>query len=141
MKRNGKRLHVVTPVFVDEIPLSPEHGKLYLSFPYRAMIHLCACGCGAKISTPLHPTMWQVQFDGKTVTLHPSVGNWSERCQSHYIIRNNRVLWAEGYSQEKIRQTRKKQKCDLAEYYETKEGKETPPSTIWTKLRKLFIRR
>ena len=29
-----------------------------------------------------------------TVSLHPSIGNWSFPCRSHYWIRGNRVVWA-----------------------------------------------
>ena len=35
MKRKRRRLHELTPEFVDEIPGTPEHGKLYLSCRYR----------------------------------------------------------------------------------------------------------
>ena len=41
-------------------------------------------------------------FDGKTVSLHPSIGNWSFACRSHYWVRNNRVQWAEDWSKERI---------------------------------------
>ena len=43
----------LVPEFCDEIPHELEHGKLYLAPQYRAAVHLCACGCGTKISTPL----------------------------------------------------------------------------------------
>ena len=116
MKRK-RRLDELTPDFVDEIPGVPEHGKLYLSCRYRAAVHLCACGCGAKISTPLHPTGWRLLYDGESVSLRPSVGNWSEKCQSHYVIKNNKVLWAARFPRDKIRRIREQRHRDLEDYY------------------------
>ena len=122
-----KRLHELCPEFVEEIPASPEPGKLYVACRYRAVIHLCACGCGAKISTPLHPTGWRISFDGDTVSLHPSVGNWSEKCQSHYHIRDNQVLWGGRISRSRVRDIRRQRDWELDRYYNLKEDG-TPPS-------------
>jgi hypothetical protein len=36
------------------------------------------------------------------VSLDPSIGNWSFPCRSHYWIRNNKVRWAENWSQARI---------------------------------------
>jgi hypothetical protein len=44
--------------------------------------------------------------DGKTVSLDPSIGNWSFPCQSHYWIRNNRIKWAPKWSREQIERGR-----------------------------------
>jgi len=41
-------------------------------------------------------------YDGRTVTLSPSVGNWQKECGSHYIIDQNRVRWARRWSAEEI---------------------------------------
>lgn len=115
--RRKRRLGDIKPEFVDEIPKKPEHGKLYLSCRYRAAIHLCACGCGAKISTPLHPTGWRLSYNGESVSLSPSVGNWSEKCQSHYVIKDNRVLWAGQLPRDKIQHIREQRHRDLEDYY------------------------
>ena len=32
-------------------------------------------------------------FDGRTISLNPSIGNWSYPCRSHYWIKGNRVVW------------------------------------------------
>ena len=136
-----RKLDEVTPEFVDEIPRVPEHGKLYLSCRYRAAVHLCACGCGAKISTPLHPTGWRLSFDGETVTLSPSVGNWSEKCQSHYVIKDSRILWADALPRDKIRRIRKQRDRELKEYYGVHRRPNAPPAPpakgFWAKLRDL----
>ena len=117
MKRTRRRLNELTPEFVDEIPGSPEHGRLYLSCRYRAAVHLCACGCGTKISTPLHPTGWRLSYDGESVSLNPSVGNWSEKCQSHYVIKDSRVLWGDQLPRDKIWRIREQRHRDLEDYY------------------------
>lgn len=88
--------------FVEFIPEKPEPGTLYISIRYRTGTHLCCCGCGNVVVTPISPTDWKITLDGKTVSLHPSIGNWSFPCQSHYWIRNNRVDWAPKWSREQI---------------------------------------
>lgn len=88
--------------FVEFVPERIEDGVVYVSIPYATAIHRCACGCGHEVVTPLSPTDWRVIFDGKSVSLDPSIGNWSFDCQSHYFIRKNRVLWCEKWSKERI---------------------------------------
>ena len=111
------RLHQITPEFVDEIPHELDCEKLYVCGRYRAVKHLCACGCGAAINTPLHPTGWTLICDGVSVSLWPSIGNWSEKCQSHYWIRNNRVDWAPKWSRREIRETRRARDLELDRYF------------------------
>jgi len=92
--------------FVDHAPDRLEAGVLYISLPYKTMIHLCPCGCGHEVVTPLSPTGWALIFDGETVSLHPSVGNWSFACQSHYWIDHGRVRWSWKWSEERIARAR-----------------------------------
>jgi len=88
--------------FVEFIPDVIEEGKIYVSIDYATTVHKCACGCGKEVVTPLSPTDWKLIFDGKTVSLDPSIGNWSFPCRSHYWIRNNQVRWAEDWSQSRV---------------------------------------
>jgi Family of unknown function (DUF6527) len=88
--------------FVEFIPDALEEGALYVSIPYTTAAHLCACGCGHEVVTPLSPTDWQLIFDGETVSLKPSIGNWSFPCQSHYWIERNHIRWAPRWSREQI---------------------------------------
>lgn len=97
------KLRRIEPVFVDEIPRRLEPGKLYVCCRYRAVKHLCACGCGVAVNTPLHPTGWTLVCDGVSVSLSPSIGNWNERCRSHYSIRKNRTHWASKRSRNRMR--------------------------------------
>ena len=98
MKRNRLLVHE----FSEFVPDVLEEGTLYVSVQYATVVHKCCCGCGNEVVTPLSPRDWTLMFDGKTISLHPSIGNWSFPCQSHYWIRNNRVQWAEPWSQERI---------------------------------------
>lgn len=88
--------------FVEFIPKELEDKVLYVSIPYATAVHLCASGCGQKVVTPFTPTDWSVTFDGETVSLYPSIGNWSFPCRSHYWIENDRAIWAPPMSQKEI---------------------------------------
>ncbi len=88
--------------FVEFIPDEMHDGVLFISIRFATASHLCPCGCRNKVVTPLRPTDWMLIFDGKTISLHPSIGNWSFPCRSHYFIRLNRVRWAVQWSQERI---------------------------------------
>jgi hypothetical protein len=80
--------------FVEFMPSELKPGTIYVSIRFGTASHLCCCGCGNKVVTPLRPTDWKLIFDGKTVSLDPSIGNWSFACRSHYWKKRNRVLWA-----------------------------------------------
>ena len=88
------RISQLTPEFVEYIPERPAPGVLYVSRRYATAVHLCCCGCGCEVVTPLNPAKWRLDEDGGNVSLPPSVGNWSLHCQSHYWITGNRVRWA-----------------------------------------------
>ncbi len=65
--------------FTDTIPDKIDDGVVYISILYATVIHLCCCGCRSQVVTPLSPTGWALIFDGLSVSLRPSVGNWSFR--------------------------------------------------------------
>jgi hypothetical protein len=90
--------------FVEFIPdlEHMEEGTLYVSMQFATVIHKCCCGCGNEVVTPLSPMDWKLIFDGKTISLDPSIGNWSFECQSHYWIRDSTVKWAPQWSREEI---------------------------------------
>lgn len=88
--------------FVEFIPASIQEKKLYISIAYATATHKCCCGCGKEVVTPLSPTDWKLIFDGQSVSLDPSIGNWSFDCRSHYWIKRNKVIWAGAWSQERI---------------------------------------
>jgi hypothetical protein len=102
------RIRTLRPEFVEFVPDALEPGVLYISVPYATASHACACGCAEKVVTPIRPTDWSVLWDGETVSLRPSIGNWSLPCRSHYWIRNNRVIWAAGWSQQEVEAARER---------------------------------
>ncbi len=92
--------------FVDYIPEMLEEGTLYISIEYCTAVHKCLCGCGNEVVTPLSPTDWELIFDGKTVSLSPSIGNWSFDCKSHYFITRNKIRIAKRWKGWEIEETR-----------------------------------
>ena len=111
------RRKLIRPEFVEFIPDSVEDGILYISIPYATATHKCACGCGEIVVTPIRPTDWSLSWDGETVTLNPSIGNWSLPCRSHYWILENRIAWARKWSTSEIEAARAKDSRAKARYY------------------------
>lgn len=79
--------------FIQSAPQTLEPGVLYVSIRHKSVLHLCACGCGHEVVTPLAPHRWRMSFNGETVSLEPSVGNSVLPCRSHYFITDNKVDW------------------------------------------------
>jgi hypothetical protein len=92
--------------FIDEFPAVLAERTVYVSTLYASALHLCACGCGIKVVTPLSPHNWSIIFDGVSISLTPSIGNWSFPCQSHYWIRHGEVIWSDRWSNDKIEANR-----------------------------------
>ena len=107
----------LTPVFTDRFPTPMEEGRLYVSMTLAIAGHLCCCGCRTEVITPLSPPEWTLTFDGETVTLDPSIGNWSFHCQSHYLITRNQVQWAPKWSRERIQLGRRRDRADRERYF------------------------
>ena len=103
--------------FVEYVPDSLEEGVLYVSLRFATVLHLCCCGCGNEVVTPLDPTDWQMTFDGRSVSLMPSIGNWSFECQSHYWVTRNQVQWARQLSRREIRKVRVRDLIEKARQY------------------------
>ena len=96
------RGQTLTHQFVEFVPDQLQEGILYVSLQYATAAHACCCGCGNEVITPFSPTDWQLTFDGETISLSPSIGNWSFACRSHYWIKHNRVAWAGNMSKQAI---------------------------------------
>lgn len=103
--------------FVESFPDRLESGKLYVSIEFATVAHSCACGCGHQVITPLSPAEWQLTFDGESISLRPSIGNWSFDCQSHYWIEKNRVRWAPKWTRQEIESVREYDRREAEEYY------------------------
>ena len=110
----------ITPVFIEFIPETIEEGKLYISDVYQTAIHKCCWGCGEEVVTPLSPADWQLKKNMNRVSLRPSIGNWNYRCKSHYFITNNRVIWADKFTQKQIASVQAKDNFDKQKYIANK---------------------
>ncbi len=88
--------------FVEFIPEQLEDGILYVSLTYCTAIHKCVCGCNNEVVTPFSPTDWKMMFDGETISLSPSIGNWNFNCKSHYWIKKNEVIFARMWTNSEI---------------------------------------
>lgn len=109
--------------FVERIPSEIPQGVLYISIEFETAIHMCCCGCGNKVVTPLSPTAWRLTFNGESVSLYPSIGNWSFNCKSHYWIKENRVMWADKWSSYEINEVRVSEENKRKDYYKKKNKK------------------
>lgn len=111
------RVSELRPVFVSGAPEDLEPSLLYVSVQFRTTLHLCACGCGSEVVLPLRPAAWSITYDGETVSMSPSVGNWSFPCRSHYWIRGGEVIWDGDWSDAQVVAGRKRtleERCALS---------------------------
>jgi len=132
--------------FVHYIPEQLEPGVIYISMEYATAAHSCCCGCGEQVITPFTPTDWELTFDGETVSLWPSIGNWNFRCRSHYVIRNNRIVGVKPWSDKKVEHDRLRDKWRKQEHFgenfDCTGGKEHPKnaanaesSSMWDRIK------
>lgn len=114
------------PIFVEYVPDTLAEGELYISIEFATALHCCCCGCGCKVVTPLSPTDWRLIYDGETVSLDPSVGNWGFPCRSHYWVTRNRVRWAESWSSERVVAARELDRRTKDAYFDERERERLP---------------
>lgn len=106
----------IRPKFVDSAPAQLADGVLYISDRFRTALHKCCCGCGTEVVTPLSPAGWHYIREGATITLKPSIGNWSFPCRSHYLIIRNQVVWARTMSSREVAQVKARDARDQDAY-------------------------
>lgn len=116
--------------FVETIPEVLDPGVLYVSMEFGIVTHLCCCGCGEEVVTPLTPTEWKLTYDGEAISIWPSVGNWNFACRSHYVIRGGKVLEADAWSEQRIAAERKRDKAAKAAYYVPADNISVSPETM-----------
>ncbi len=90
------------PIWTENMPEKMKEGELYISTKHRLTEHICACGCGIEVSLPLGRSEWKIEYDGETVSLWPSIGNWRLPCKSHYMIQESKTEWCKQWSEEEI---------------------------------------
>lgn len=107
--------------FVRQLPDLLQAGVLYISMEYATAAHLCCCGCGEEVVTPFTPTDWKMIFDGETVSLSPSIGNWNFACRSHYFIRSGRIVESTTWTDQQVETNRRQDRAAKVDYYDTLE--------------------
>jgi hypothetical protein len=115
--------------FVEFIPRELAAGVLYISMEYATASHLCACGCGARAVTPLGAADWLLTYNGR-VSLSPSIGNGQNGCGSHYLVRENRVVWCRPMSRDEARRVHQRDTAQRDQSYNP-----APRLALWTRLR------
>ena len=96
------------PIFVEAMPSfeSIKYGDLWISHRHCVINLRCPCGCGELTVLSIHPSRWHVHFNGDTVSLDGPTGGsiWKHHsCGSHFLIRNNEVVWANRIDQHRRR--------------------------------------
>ncbi|MCX6592852.1 MAG: DUF6527 family protein [Acidobacteria bacterium] len=138
-----KRHAIFRHEFVESFPTTLEVGVVYISMQYATITHQCACGCGNEVVTPLSPTDWQLYFDGISISLSPSIGNWNFACRSHYFIRQNRVQWARQWTQTEVDAGRKRDLLAKEQYFgedrNAKAGPEAKRPGRWRRFLERFL--
>jgi hypothetical protein len=123
---------------VHYMPKELQPGILYVSEEFGAAAHLCACGCGTKVRTPLGPTEWSLEDTPNGPSLEPSVGNWQHPCQSHYWILDGTVRWDRKWTPEEIDAGRRREQSRRHDYYSNLKTERTAPSRLWLKIKSLI---
>lgn len=121
--------------FVEFVPEEIKPNTLYVSVEFGTAVHKCCCGCGEEVVTPLTPTDWKLTFDGESVSLAPSIGNWSFKCRSHYFIRNNNIQWCKDWTDKQVKNGKAIDKARKQEHYALGS---TEKLSWWSKLMALF---
>lgn len=105
--------------FVEFIPNDLEDDVVYISIEYRTAVHMCVCGCGNKVVTPITPADWRITFDGRTISLYPSIGNWNFECQSHYWIIDSEIEHSRKWNLDEIEFSRRHDRRRKANFYDS----------------------
>lgn len=138
--------------FVQHVPQTLEPGVLYISMEFATAMHLCCCGCSREVVTPFSPTDWKLIFDGETVSLAPSVGNWNFSCRSHYIIRRNQIIKAEYWTDEMVQAEQRRNKAAKSGFYGTAQSPaeadpdytpiatSEPQCSFWVRIRRWLLK-
>jgi hypothetical protein len=142
MKTSMKADIEVRHEFVEYIPGALEDRVVYVSIPFATSVHKCMCGCGKQVVTPLTPTDWKLTFDGDTISLDPSIGNWSFDCRSHYWITRDRVKWSYTWSRTEIERGRESDRLEKEKLFSVNARHDTSKPvgkrSIWRRFKGYF---
>jgi hypothetical protein len=132
------KLETITLVHVEFMPKQLEPGVLYVSEKYGTAAHLCACGCGEKIRTPLGPTEWSIIETPEGPSLWPSIGNWQKPCHSHYVIDEGKVLWCGKWTPQQIIAGRRAEELRRQAYYKAMYARAGVGLRVWRWIKALL---
>jgi hypothetical protein len=124
------------------MPKELRPGVLYVSEEFGTAAHLCACGCGSKIRTPLGATEWSIKETPAGPSLSPSVGNWQQACQSHYFIDQGEVVWAPKWTPQQVAAGRAGEQARRRAYFDDldRQRRRGILRRIWLWLRRIWSR-
>jgi hypothetical protein len=126
---------------VHYMPKELKPNVLYVSEEFGAAAHLCPCGCGSKVRTPLAPTEWTLNETPNGPTLRPSIGNWQLPCQSHYWITEGTIIWSTKFTPPQIAASYHAEEIQRSNYYTALDRKHVGIiRRLWNSIRSLFQR-
>lgn len=103
------KTHYNEVVVADNLPYDTNNDTLYYSPRYSLVKFLCPCGCKHEIvlrtaeEVDVPGRKWKVQVVDNKMSLWNSIWvNWEGGCQSHFFIKDNKVIWVSDYKQEEI---------------------------------------
>jgi len=135
-----QKLTTIKLARVQYIPKTLETGVLYVSEEFEAAVHLCACGCGLKVSTPLGPAEWSFRDSPNGPSLEPSIGNWQFPCRSHYWIQGGQVIWSETWTPAQVQAGHRAEERRRRAYYDSlsRSRREGFLHRLWRWIKSLF---
>lgn len=111
---------------VEFMPADLAEGVLYVSLPFATATHLCCCGCGLRVVTPLSPVDWVLREEQRGPTLVPSISNSDYPCRSHYWITRGEVEWSYQLSPRQVEMSREYTARARQTYAAATQGRRTP---------------
>ncbi len=130
-------MNCITLERVQYLPRELAPGILYVSEEFAVAGHLCACGCGNKVITPLGPAEWTFTERKGRPTLHPSIGNWQLPCRSHYVIAEGQIRWGDQWSAAQVAAGRRAEEKRRQTYYASR-ARRSLWQRLWRWARKPF---
>jgi hypothetical protein len=120
------------------VPKELKPGILYVSEEYGVAAHLCACGCGSKVTTPLSPVAWTFTEHNGQPSLTPSIGNWQLPCRSHYVIYRGTIRWHGQWSDAQVLAGRRAEQRRRETYYAQRDSERRWWVRLWKLVRDVF---
>lgn len=132
------KISKISLLHVHHMPKQLEPGILYVAQEFGSAAHLCACGCGMKVRTPL--SRWSLAEDKNGPSLWPSVGNWQQPCKSHYIIEDGEILWCGEWTPEQILAGRRNEKARREERHAEFYAERSWSRRAWKWIKSIFAK-